>query len=372
MNVLLCGGGTAGHINPAIAIAEEIKAENPSSKILFIGREGGFENELIKKAGFEYKTISIQGLKRSLSIDNIKRIFIAMDAKRKARKIIEEFKPDIVLGTGGYVCWPVISAAKELKIPSAIHESNYVPGLTTKLLAKKCDTVFLNNQDTRKYFPERVRTVVSGTPLLLSFLSNNRNEARRKLGIKNDEIFIVSFGGSIGSEKMNETLVEIIKKYSSKDKSIKHIHATGQKHFKIITDSYKPSEKTGCKIVPYIDNMPTVLHAADIVICRCGAITLSELQAVGVSAILIPSPNVAANHQLKNGKSLSDIDAALLIEEKDLTFESLKNAIDELKNDENGRKKRAKTIKALSSVKASKIIVNELFNVKNSKKKAVG
>ena len=258
-----------------------------------------------------------------------------------------------------------------MNIPSAIHESNYIPGLTTKLLARKCDTVFLNNYDTKKYLPESVRTVVSGTPLLLSFLNNDRNEARRKLEIKSDEILIVSFGGSIGSEKMNETLVEIIRRYSSKDKSIKHIHATGQAHYKRITEKYMPNEKTGCKIVPYINNMPTVLHAADIVICRCGAITLSELQAVGVSSILIPSPNVTANHQLKNAKSLSDIDAAVLIEEKNLTYESLKCAIDELKNDENGRKKRAKTIKSLSSEKASKIIVNELFNIKKAEEKAV-
>lgn len=365
MNILLCGGGTAGHINPAIAIAEEIKSMKNDTKILFVGREGGFENNLIERAGFEYKTINIQGLKRGFSLVNFKKIYLALEAKRKAKEIIEKFKPDIILGTGGYVCWPIISAGADMKIPTAIHESNYAPGLTTKLLAKKCNVVFLNNDETKKFLPSEVNTIETGTPLLQSFLQNDRVKARQKLGIAEKDIFIASFGGSIGSEKMNETILEVMKKYSSKEKGIRHLHATGQQHFESIKKNYSPNEKSGCEIVPYIHNMSTVLHAADIVITRCGAVTLSELSAVGVASILIPSPNVAENHQFKNAKALADDGSAILIEEKNLSFESLKNAIDELKNDEFGRKKRAKSIKGKSKDNSAKIIVKELLSLKN-------
>ncbi len=365
MKAILTAGGTAGHINPAIAIAEEIKSIHHDAKILFVGREGGFENDLIKKAGFEYKTINIQGLKRGFSLVNFKKLYLALEAKSKAKEIIKEFKPDIILGTGGYVCWPIISVGADMKIPSAIHESNYAPGLTTKLLAKKCNVVFLNNAETKKLLPNGTKTVVSGTPLLQSFLQNDRAKARQKLGIGEKDVFIASFGGSIGSEKMNETILEVIKKYSSKEKIIKHLHATGQQHFESIKKNFSPDEKSGCEIVPYIHNMSTVLHAADIVITRCGAVTLSELAAVGVASILIPSPNVAENHQFKNAKALSDDGSAILIEEKNLSFESLKNAIDELKNDEFGRKKRAKSIKGKSKDNSAKIIVKELLSLKN-------
>lgn len=371
MRILLCGGGTAGHINPGIAIAEEIRSEYPASEILFIGREGGFENELIRKSGFRYKTINIRGLRRSITIKNLKAICMAFKAKKKAKGIIEEFNPDVILGTGGYVCWPVISAGAEMGIPTAIHESNYVPGLTTKLLAKKCNKVFLHNEETKKYLPAEVNTIETGTPLLMSFLKTSREEARKKLGVGEKEVFVVSFGGSIGSEKMNETIIEVMKNYSEKDRRIRHLHATGQQHFNLITKAYTPSPKSNCEILPYIDKMPTVLHAADIVICRCGAITLSELAAVGVASILIPSPNVSENHQFKNAKVLSDSDAAIMIEEQNLSFEELKNAIDKLKNDENGRKKRAKTINGFSKANAAKIIVKELSELKNGQKKAV-
>ena len=371
MNIILCGGGTAGHINPAIAIAEEIKHRYPDSKILFIGREEGFENNLIKKSGFEYKTIKIQGLKRSICLTNLKIIHNALKAKQDARKIIESFNPDIVLGTGGYVCWPVISAAKKMNIPVAIHESNCIPGLTTRLLAGKCDIVFLSNKETENYISKAKKTVICGTPILKSFLGITREQARKSLGIRDNEIFILSFGGSIGSEKMNETIIDLIQKYSSKNKSVRHIHATGKNNYETVIRNTKIDEGCGCHIVPYIDNMPTVLHASDIVICRCGAITLSELASVGVAAILIPSPNVAENHQFKNAKMLADDDAAILIEEKDLTYEAIKKAVEKLKNDKNGRKTKAKRIKDHFTQNSTKIIADELFNLKNESKKAV-
>lgn len=369
MRLLLCGGGTAGHTNPAIAVAEELKVSSPNSEVLFVGREGGGENALISKAGFKYCTIKIQGIKRSLSLDNIKRTIDAIRSIGKAGIIINDFKPDVILGTGGYVCWPVIAAAKKMGIPTAIHESNITPGLTTKLLSKKCDIVFINREESKKYLKNKTRIVAVGNPLRHSFENISRNEARKKLKISENELLILSFGGSIGAEKINEVILNVIEKYSSKEKDIKHIHAVGQRYFSKVKN--KKDEYEGCKIIPFIDNMPLMMRAADIMICRCGAMTLSEICEVGVASILIPSPNVTANHQYHNAKHLEYNGGAILIEEKNLSTESLISAIKMLKNDKNGRKTRAKKVKQLSTPGAAKAIINELFLLKNGNRRAV-
>lgn len=364
MRLLLCGGGTAGHINPAIAVAEEMHKRFPGAKILFVGREGGLENEPIEKAGFELKTIKIYGLKRSFSLDNFRRVFIAIEAKNEAERIIKHFNPDFILGTGGYVCWPVISAGRRLGIPTAIHESNVFPGLTTKLLAKRCDKVFLGHDETKNILPKKINTITVGNPLRADFTKTSRKEARATFGIGENEFFIVSFGGSIGAERLNEVIIDVIEHHSAKTKGIKHLHATGRRYFDQIKSPFANRECCGCKILPFIHNMPTALLAADTVICRSGAMTLSEISAVGVASILVPSPNVSANHQYKNAKYLADKGAAMLIEEEKLTSEILINALKKLENDKNGRKTRAKTIKSLSTPNSAKSIVNELILLK--------
>lgn len=369
MRLLLCGGGTAGHINPAIAVAEELKANQPNSKILFIGREGGSENSLISGAGFEFRTLKIQGLKHSLSPSNIKRAINAIKSVESASKIIKNFDPDVILGTGGYVCWPVIIAGRKMGIPTAIHESNITPGLTTKLLAKKCNVVFLNSETTKEHLSRRVKTVTVGNPLRRKFGKLSRHDARKKLKIDENELLILSFGGSIGAQKMNEVILEVIENYSSKDKNIRHIHAVGKRYYEEIKSEKKKYD--GCEILPFIDDMPTVMRASDIVICRCGAMTLSEICEVGVASILIPSPNVTANHQYRNGRYLEQIGGAMLIEEKNLNTDILISAIDKLKNDKNGRKTRAKTLKSLSTPNSAKMILDELFLQENGRKRAV-
>ena len=364
MRLLLCGGGTAGHISPAIAIAEELKRSHPDSDILFVGRDGGSENDAILKRGHTLKTIKIEGLKRSLSIDNIRRVLKAFESKNKAEEIIRDFNPDVILGTGGYVCWPIISVGRKMKIPVAIHESNLSPGLTTKMLAGRCNRVFLNHAETKKQLKNGTHAVTVGNPLITDFGKLSRADSRKKLGIAPSDFFILSFGGSIGSEQMNRTIIEVMNSFSSKDSKVRHLHATGKRYFKILKSQYIDREINGCKILPYIDNMPIALSAADLVICRCGAMTLSELSAVGVPAILIPSPNVSNNHQYKNARYLADSGAAEIIEEKHLTSEALEKAIIKLKNDKNERKTRAKNIKALATPDAAKRIINELFIIK--------
>lgn len=363
MRIIFCGGGTAGHINPAIAVAQELSNQYADSEILFIGREGGKENRLIIDSGYKLKTIKIQGLKRKISIKNLKSLSYALRAKATAKRIIREFKPDVIFGTGGYVCWPVISAAHSLGIPCAIHESNISPGLTTRLVAKKCDLILLNHEKSKEYFnhPEKIRVV--GNPLRMDFSTITRVSARKEMKLNPNEIMIVSFGGSIGAEKINETVMEVIKEYSTKEKNVRHIHATGARYYEAVKNSEYARGLNGCKILPYIDDMPRLLHSADIVISRCGAMTLSEISAVGVAAILIPSPNVSDNHQYKNAKYLSDMGGAILIEEKNLSKKVLISAICSLKSDENGRKKRAKIIKAQSIPNSAKLILKELISI---------
>ena len=371
MRLLLAGGGTAGHITPAIAVAEELLKKSRNSDILFIGRNDGNENRIIESSGFELKTLRIKGLKRSLSPENIKRIRDAFTAKRDAEEIIREFKPDVVLGTGGYVCWPVLAAAKKLGIPTAIHESNAFPGLTTRLLAKSCDRVFLGVGEAKKYLGKGVRSFVVGNPLRQDFVRTSRCEARRSLNLKENDVFILSFGGSIGAEKLNETIGEVMKIHSSRIENLKHLHGCGQRYYDDIESEFKGKGKSGCRIIPYINNMPTMLRAADIVICRSGAMTLSEIAQVGVASILIPSPNVSGNHQLKNAIHLSHQGAAIMIEEDKLSADLLINHLSELENDKNGRKNRAKILHTLSTPNAAKLIVEELFLLKNTSKRAV-
>ena len=364
MRLLLCGGGTAGHIIPALAVAEEMKKRDPNSEILFVGREGGLENDHIKKSGFKQKTLRVYGLKRSFSPDNLRRLRDAIKARGEAEKIINDFRPDVILGTGGYVCWPVISAGRKLKIPTALHESNVYPGLTTRLLAKKCNKVLLNREETKKYLKSGVNTITVGNPTRQRFEQISRRDARRRLGVGENEILIISFGGSIGAEVMNKIIIEAIKEYTTKEEGIKHIHATGRRYFEQVKNQLGNMPLGKCNIVPYIDDMPTALVAADIVISRCGAMTLSEIAEAGVASILIPSPNVTNNHQYLNAQYLERHCAATLIEEKNLSKERLVEAIKFLKNDKNGRKTQAKNIKAHSTPRAAEMIVNELILLK--------
>ena len=359
MRVLICGGGTAGHINPAIAVADEIKKQDNSSTVLFIGRDGGKENKLIFKAGYEMKTIKMQGLKRSLSLKNIKSISYAISAIPKAKEIIKNFNPDVVFGTGGYLCWPVIVAAKRMGIKTFLHESNTSPGLTTKLLSKKVNLMLLNSEKTAGYLSKKTRYKVVGNPIRSDFFKIDRESARSKLGLQENDIFILSFGGSIGSDKINKTIIEVMQKYSSKDDKIKHLHGCGERYYESIKNDNNLRRLNGCKIVPYIDDIPTMMHASDIVISRSGAMTISEICYVGVASILIPSPNVSDNHQYKNAISLKNRGAAIIIEEKDLTFTVLKNRLAKLKSAKFDRKNVAKNAGRLFVNNSASLIVSE-------------
>jgi len=334
MRVLVSGGGTAGHINPALAIADKIKAEQPDSVIEYVGTPTGMENQLVPKAGYKIHGVAVRGFKRKLSLDNIDAAIKAFTSVSKAKKIIKEFKPDIVIGTGGYVCWPVMKAAAKMGVPTAIHESNAVPGVATKMLSKMVDKIMISFESTKDYFNcDRTKFVLTGNPVSEKILKADKAEMRKKLGIPDDKVVILSAGGSLGARRINEAVFHLINEYSVKDDGVFHFHATGRGGFEEQAELYAKEGferadedslvKNNVAVMRYIYNMPEVLACADVVICRAGAMTLSEIAAMKKSAVIIPSPNVTNNHQYKNAKVLADGDAATLIEEKELTGELL-------------------------------------------------
>lgn len=336
MKVLLAGGGTAGHINPALAIAGYIKNKRNDAEFLFIGNRGGMEQRLVPQAGFEIKSITISGFKRSFSpksmLENVKTVSRTFTSSREAKKIIAEFKPDICIGTGGYVSGPVIRTAAKMGIPCIIHEQNAYPGITNKMLAKSVKKVMLAVPDAKKYFDKNVDFVITGNPVRQEILTAKKEESRKELGLDNRPV-VLSFGGSLGARKINEAVADLVAR-SGIDGRYQHIHAYGSygDWFPQLVEE-KGTDIAYCSnldIRPYIDNMPTCMAAADLVICRAGAITLSEIQAMGKPAILIPSPNVAENHQYHNAMALVNAGAADIIEEKDLTGAALMRKTDKM------------------------------------------
>jgi UDP-N-acetylglucosamine--N-acetylmuramyl-(pentapeptide) pyrophosphoryl-undecaprenol N-acetylglucosamine transferase len=336
MKVLLAGGGTAGHINPALAIAGYIKNKRNDAEFLFIGNRGGMEQRLVPQAGFEIKSITISGFKRSFSpksmLENVKTVSRTFTSSREAKKIIAEFKPDICIGTGGYVSGPVIRTAAKMGIPCIIHEQNAYPGITNKMLAKSVKKVMLAVPDAKKYFDKNVDSVITGNPVRQEILTAKKEESRKELGLDNRPV-VLSFGGSLGARKINEAVADLVAR-SGIDGRYQHIHAYGSygDWFPQLVEE-KGTDIADCSnldIRPYIDNMPTCMAAADLVICRAGAITLSEIQAMGKPAILIPSPNVAENHQYHNAMALVNAGAADIIEEKDLTGAALMRKTDKM------------------------------------------
>ena len=365
MKIVFCGGGTAGHITPALAIAQEVKKEYKDPKILFIGRNCGRENTLIEKEGYDLKTISIAGLQRKFTVKNLDVLKNTIRAYKRSKEILKEFNPDIVFGTGGYVCLPVIMAAKKIGIKTIIHESNAIAGLTTKLLSAKVDKVLLNFEDAKNNLSKKATYAIVGNPINENFYKLKREEARRKLGLKEGDFFILSFGGSLGSSKMNDVIITVMKRLSIKENSITHLHATGERYYKSIKEKNLTKENEKYKIVSFIEDISHKMPAADLVISRCGAMTISEICASGVASILIPSPNVTDNHQLQNAKLLEKAKAAFIIEEEKVSAEDLEKLIITLKNNKFDRKNVAKNAKSLFLPNAAKLILKEIKSLTN-------
>lgn len=339
MRILFAGGGTAGHINPALAIAGTVREREPDAAILYVGAKGGMEEKLVPKAGFDFKSVTISGFQRKPSWTNLKKnvktTIHLFTSTVEAKRIIQEFQPDICIGTGGYVSGPVIREAMKLGIPSLIHEQNAFPGVTNKALSKKAAYTMLAVQDAKKFLPAAARCVLTGNPVRPAVLRAERDASRKKLGL-DERPLILSFGGSLGARRVNEAVADLLA-WSAKNGRFQHIHAYGQwgRWFPDLLreKGIDLAEHPEMDIREYIDNMPDCLAAADLVICRAGAITLSELQVQGRASILIPSPNVAENHQFHNAMALVNRNAAAILEEKDLSGDTLRKLVEDLFHD---------------------------------------
>ena len=341
MKILFATGGTAGHINPALAVASYIRETHPESEILFVGTADHMESRLVPNAGFDFKTIKISGFRRSFSPEaiahNIKTVSQLITSKFSTKKIIKEFKPDVVVGFGGYVSGPVLQTAVDMKIPTCIHEQNAYPGITNKTLAKEVDKVMLTVEDAKKHLEAKNEVVVTGLPVRGELLKARKDIARKELGIPDGKYLVLSFGGSLGAKPLNEAMYNILLD-SAKSGKYYQIHSVGTNGGEFLdkfknegfNEGEKGLEKGSVQVRQYIDDMDRCMAAADLVIGRAGASSLSEIEALGKASILIPSPYVAENHQFHNAMALVNRGAGSIIEEKDLTSESLSQAIDSM------------------------------------------
>lgn len=337
MKIIMTGGGTGGHIYPAVAIADKIKAEHPEAEILFAGTINGMEKDIVPACGYELKTITVSGFNRKKITKNLRTAVDLLKGLGEAWQLIREFKPDLVIGTGGYVCGPVAAAAFLNGIRTVIHEQNAFPGVTNKILSRFADKVFVSFIESKRYFKKQKNIILSGNPLRKSFIIGEPALMREKLGVKTGEFAILCFGGSLGAEKINDTIIKTIETLNGL-KDVRLFFITGKMHYKEITDRIKESGivlNDGIQILAYTNHMADYMNAADLIICRAGALTIAEITACGKASILIPSPNVTANHQYYNAKVVADGGGAILIEEKDLTDERLIRTIFKLKNDRN-------------------------------------
>ena len=340
--VLLAGGGTAGHVNPALAIAEIIKEKYPDTEFCFAGNPDKIEARLVEKAGYRFEPVKIEGFQRHLSPSNIKRNFKAagylMKSGKTCKKIIRDFKPDLVVGTGGYVSGPVVRAAAKMGIKTAVHEQNAYAGVTNKILSKHADVVMLSVKEAKKYFEKAKKVVVTGLPVRKAFSKMSKQQARAQLGFDNETVCVLSTGGSLGSLTINKYVAKLLKYYQDNNVKVNHIHSYGT--YSDYKDYVKTLEESGVnvkndphRIVDSYVNMPVAMAACDLVITRCGACALTEIEAMGRPAVMIPSPMVAENHQYYNGMVLQNAGAGVVIEEKDLTDELFIRTVTDYIND---------------------------------------
>ena len=340
MKAIIAAAGTGGHINPALAIANKIKQEEPNSEIIFVGTDRGLENDLIPRAGYDLKRIEAYGFNRKISLDNVKKMYKTFKSIGQAKKIIQDFKPDIMIGTGGYICLPVALAASKLNVPIVLHESNAFPGVAIKMLSKKASAILVGFEDAKKRIKNAENVVVVGNPSKvkeISFTNSQKEKILKEIGLTDREKPIVLvFGGSQGAQKINESFINIISKKVNEKYQI--IWATGPNQYEIIKTKLQNlniniDNIPNVKILPYIYNMEEVMNCVDLVVSRSGAMTITEISIVGKPSIFIPFPYATENHQEYNAKVLEKVGAAKIILDADLDFNILNSTINEIISD---------------------------------------
>ena len=366
MKVVIAAAGTGGHINPGIAIANKIMKEEPNSKIIFIGTARGLETNLVPRAGYELKTIDSYGISRELSIKNVKRLAKTIHSITEAKNILKKFKPDLVIGTGGYICISVCIAAKKLKIPYIIHESNVLPGVATKMLSKKAEKILVGFKEAKDRLPKAKEIVYTGTPTKVKKLNLTKSEINSKkqeLGFSKEKPLVLVFGGSQGAQSINKSMTDIIKNKMNTNYQI--IWAAGPEQYEkvkqdLLKENMDIDKINGIKVMPYIYNMEEIMNIADLIVSRSGAMTVTEIENVGKPAIFIPFPFAAENHQEYNARVLEKQNAAKVILDKSLTAELLNATITKLAKDRSALETMGANAHKLSIENVEDKIYNEL------------
>ena len=374
MKVVIAAAGTAGHINPGLAIAKKIQAEEKDSKIIFIGTTRGLENDLVPRAGYELKTIEAYGLSKKISIENMKKMLKTLKGFKEARKILEEVKPDVVVGTGGYICGAVISAAHRLKIPTLLHESNAFPGKAVKILARKTDTILVSFEDAISRIKHAKKIVYTGTPVKIKkqeYTVQQKQNIKEEAGLKENIPAILVFGGSQGARQINNAIMGIIKAKLNKNYQI--IWATGPKQYDIIKEELENNHLNinyiqNMKIVPYIYNMEEIMNVVDAIVARSGAMTITEISNLGKPSILVPLPNVSHDHQLYNAKVLKNVGAAEIILDNELNGEILNEKIEKIVLDKNKCKTMGENALKISTDNVEDKIYEQIIETIKTKK----
>ena len=371
MKVVISAAGTGGHINPGLAIANKIKEMNPKSEIVFIGTTRGLENDLVPRAGYKLKTIEAYGFQKEISLTNFRNIVKTFNSKKDVQKFFDEFKPDVVIGTGGYICVPVFSTAIKNKIPTILHESNAYPGRAVNMFAKKVDRVLVGFKETKKCLKNADNVVVTGTPTKVKKIdisSSRKREILESVGVKNDLPIVLIFGGSQGAQRINDAVYDIIKLKSNEKYQI--IWATGPKQFDIIKEKFEKDNLNinnleNTKVLPYIYNMDELMNVSDLLVCRSGAMTITEITIVGKPAIFIPLPSKMANRQEDNARVLEKIGAAKIIMNDKVSFETLSKEINEVILKSEDLEEMGKLALNLAPVEAIEKIYTEIKSVVN-------
>lgn len=361
MKLMITGGGTGGHIYPAIAIADEFKRRSDDIEILFVGAEIGMEKDIVPECGYEIELISADGFGTNI-VNTVKAVRRIVKGRRQARELVEEYAPDAVIGTGGYASAPVVSCAERMDIPTYIHEQNAIPGKTNRFLAKRARRIFLGFSKAGSYFNDPEKHVLVGNPVRREFALSDRGEARSRLGIDPDDFVILAFGGSQGAGRLNREMVQVIESHRD-DENFSIFLGTGSYYYDAVLSELEDKGITPTKkinILKYIHDMGEVLNAADLIVSRSGALTVAEVTACGIPAIFVPFPEATENHQFYNALSVATAGGAIIIEEKDLDREKMNRKIDELREDPAALARMREKCASCGTLDAAKRICDEI------------
>lgn len=365
MRIIVSGGGTGGHIYPAMALIKRLKERDMIEEVLYVGTEKGLESKIVKNAGIDFKTIEIRGFKRKLTLENVKVVEMFLSSIRKSKKIVKEFQPDIVVGTGGYVSSAVVYAAHALHVPTVIHEQNTIAGVTNKFLAHFVDKIAIAFTEAADQFTEKKKIVFTGNPRAQEVVNIQKNDRLKEFDLAADKDTVMIFGGSRGAKPINQATIETMAKFVEADYQV--LFVTGRVHYDSVVKLIDPKylKSANISVLPYIDNMPEILPDIELIVGRSGATSIAEITALGIPAIFVPSPYVTHDHQTKNALSVSKVGAAKLIPEAELTSDSLFKEINDIMSDKAVQQQMSSESKKIGVPDASDRLIKVLTGLVN-------